>query len=139
MSLNIKINQQNFSTIQQLSEQYLNPKTAKKESNKEGTLSFEEILKSKQEGIEPKTSELKFSKHADNRLAERKISLSENQMQRLYDGTEKAKAKGIKESLVMVDDYAFIVNTKNNIVVTAMNREENNDTIITNIDGAVII
>ena len=60
-------------------------------------------------------------------------------MQRLYDGTEKAKAKGIKESLVMVDDYAFIVNIKNNIVVTAMNREESSDTIITNIDGAVII
>ncbi len=139
MSLNMKINQQNFSTIQQLSEQYLNPKTAKKESNREGTLSFEEILKSKQEGTEPKTAELKFSKHADSRLAERNISLSENQMQRLYDGTEKAKAKGIKESLVMVDDYAFIVNIKNNIVVTAMNREESNDTVITNIDGAVII
>ena len=139
MSLHIKIDQQNFSTIQQLSEQYLNPKTAKKESNREGTLSFEEILKSKQEVIEQKTGELKFSKHADNRLAERNISLSENQMQRLYDGTEKAKAKGIKESLVMVDDYAFIVNIKNNIVVTAMNREESNDTVITNIDGAVII
>ena len=53
MSLNMKINQQNFSTIQQLSEQYLNPKTAKKESNREGTLSFEEILKSKQEGTQP--------------------------------------------------------------------------------------
>lgn len=99
MSLNMKINQQNFSTIQQISEQYLNPKTARKESNKEGTFSFQEILKSKQGEIEQKASELKFSKHADSRLAERKINLSENQMQRLYDGTEKAKAKGIKESL----------------------------------------
>ncbi len=139
MSLNMKINQQNFSTIQQISEQYLNPKTARKESNKEGTFSFQEILKSKQGEIEQKASELKFSKHADSRLAERKINLSENQMQRLYDGTEKAKAKGIKESLVMVDEYAFIVNIKNNVVVTAMSREESNDTIITNIDGAVII
>ncbi len=138
MSLNMKIQQQNFSTIQQFSEQYLNPKTAKKEENREGNLSFQEILKSKQKAAEPNTCELKFSKHADNRLAERKICLSENQMQRLYDGTEKAKAKGIKESLVMVDDYAFIVNIKNNIVVTAMNREES-DTVITNIDGAVII
>lgn len=139
MSLNMKIDQQNFSTIQQLSEQYLNPKTAKKESSKESTISFQEILKSKQGSLEQPASDLKFSKHADNRLAERKIRLSENQMQRLYDGTEKAKAKGIKESLVMIDDYAFIVNIKNNIVVTAMNREESNDKVITNIDGAVII
>lgn len=139
MSLNRKIEQQNFSTIQQLSEQYLNPKLAKKESHQDDTLSFQEILKSKQGASEKTENELKFSKHADNRLAERKIHLSENQMQRLYDGTEKAKAKGIKESLVMVDEYAFIVNIRNNIVVTAMNREESNDTVITNIDGAVII
>lgn len=139
MDLNMKVNHQNFSTIRQVTEQYLNPKTARQEKNQEGTFSFEEILKSKQEAISQGVSELKFSKHADNRLAERKISLSESQMQRLYDGTEKAKAKGIKESLVMVDDYAFIVNVRNNVVVTAMNKEESNDTIITNIDGAVII
>jgi len=137
--MGLNINHQNFSTIQQLTEQYLNQKTAGKKKNQEGAFSFEEILKSRQDAINQNVGELKFSKHADNRLAERNISLSDNQMQRLYDGTEKAKAKGMKESLVMVDDYAFIVNIKNNTVVTAINREENSDTIITNIDGAVII
>lgn len=139
MSLNMNISNQSFSTIQQVTEQYLNQKTAGQKKNQEGAFSFGEILKSRQEELRQNAGELKFSKHADNRLAERNISLSENQMQRLYDGTEKAKAKGIKESLVMVDDYAFIVNIKNNTVVTAMNREESSDTIITNIDGAVII
>jgi flagellar operon protein len=57
-------------------------------------------------------------------------------MQRLKDGVEKAGNKGIKESLVMVDNMAFIVNIPNNTVVTAVN--DNNDMVFTNIDGAVI-
>jgi GTP-dependent phosphoenolpyruvate carboxykinase len=36
----------------------------------------------------------------------------------------------------MVDDLAFIVNVKNNTVVTAVNDSENG--VFTNIDGAVI-
>jgi len=38
--------------------------------------------------------------------------------------------------LVMVDDLAFIVNVKNNTVITAVN--DMTDSIFTNIDGAVI-
>ena len=44
--------------------------------------------------------------------------------------------KGMKESLVLVDDLAFIVNVKNKTVVTAVNDKE--ERIFTNIDGAVI-
>lgn len=132
------IKNQNFSTIQQFTQQYFNPRSVKEEKSQIGSISFEDILKSKREAITD-ASTLKFSKHADNRLMERRISLSESQIQRLSDGTQKAKEKGIKESLVMVDEYAFIVNTKSNTVITAMNKDESNDTIITNIDGAVII
>ena len=67
---------------------------------------------------------LKFSKHAGERLEE---------------GTEKAILKGIKESLVIVDDLSFIVNTRNRTVITAMDQNNNEDNIYTNIDGAVII
>lgn len=35
-------------------------------------------------------------------------------MTRLEEGTKKASDKGIKESLVLVDDLAFIVNTDKN-------------------------
>lgn len=138
MSLNMNINNQNFSSIQQLTQRYLNQKPAKQEKEPEDRQSFEEILKSKQEQATESTGELKFSKHADSRLAQRNISLSDTQIQRLLDGTEKARAKGIRESLVMVDEYAFIVNVKNNTVVTAMDKDEKNETVFTNIDGAVI-
>ena len=47
-----------------------------------------------------------------------------------------AQQKGIVESLVMVDSYAFIVNTRNNVVVTAVTQGD--EKVFTNIDGAVI-
>lgn len=84
-------------------------------------------------------AELKFSKHAVNRLSDRKIELSGEQLSRLNEGTKKANAKGIQESLVLVDDLAFIVNVKNNTVITAMDQAETGESVFTNIDGAVII
>lgn len=94
---------------------------------------FHEILKEKQDGI----AELKFSKHANERLASRKIDLTDDQYKRLENGARRANEKGIKESLVMVDDLAFIINIKNKTVITAVNEGE--EKIFTNIDGAVII
>ena len=57
-------------------------------------------------------------------------------MERLESGTTKAREKGIQESLVMVDNLAFIVNVKYNTVVTALG--DSSDSVFTNIDGAVI-
>lgn len=93
---------------------------------------FREIFKEKQAA-----TELRFSKHANERLASRNIDLTDEQFKRLESGTKKAYEKGINESLVMVDDLAFIVNIKNNTVITAVNDGE--EKIFTNIDGAVII
>lgn len=92
--------------------------------------SFSQILDS------VKRNELVFSKHANERLISRNIDLSEAQLERLQSGTRRAEEKGIKESLVMVDDLAFIVNVRNNTVITAVN--EKDDKVFTNIDGAVI-
>ena len=77
-----------------------------------------------------------FSKHASKRLETRQIDMSADQKERLLEATCKAKAKGMKESLVMVDDFAFIVNVKNNLVITAVNDTKN--AVFTNIDGAII-
>ncbi len=79
---------------------------------------------------------MKFSKHANERLASRNIDLSQAQLNRLETGAKKAGEKGIQESLVMIDDIAFIVNIKNNTVITAVN--DSDEKIFTNIDGAVI-
>lgn len=84
-------------------------------------------------------SEIKFSKHAGLRLEDRNIKLSEEQMQRLNQGKSLAGEKNIKNSLVLVDDYAFIVNVPSSTVITAMDKSETKDNVFTNIDGAVIV
>lgn len=40
---------------------------------------------------------------------------------------------------MIVDSLAFIVNVPNKTVVTAMNQNESDENIYTNIDGAVIM
>ncbi len=130
----MKINNQ-FSSIEQITSQYLNQKRTAVETVNQNT-SFTEVLKSKQAEAD---TELKFSKHAASRLADRQIDLTQEQMKRLEDGTKKASEKGIQESLVLIDQLAFIVSVKNNTVITAMDQKETSDNIFTNIDGAVIM
>lgn len=101
------------------------------EPNKE-VVSFQDVLNAKVE------QEVKFSKHAMGRLENRNIELSEDQLERLNQGVGQARTKQIQESLVMMDNLAFIVNVKNNTVVTAMEQGESGQ-VFTNIDGAVIV
>ena len=96
--------------------------------------SFEEILEQTRIGT---AEELKFSKHANERLVSRNIDLSTEQKERLCQAVKSAEAKGIKESLVMMDNLAFIINVKNNTVVTAVTGGE--EKIFSNIDGAVVV
>lgn len=102
-------------------------------------VNFQEILGQKAEETKAKESGLKFSKHAAGRLEERNIELSETQLERLQEGTVKAGEKGINESLVLMDQFAFIVNIPGNTVITAMDQTETDQNIFTNIDGAVIV
>ena len=110
--------------------------------------SFTEILsrqKSIDELVADRTEQtvvsggIRFTKHADARLMQRNIRLTDEQMTRLEEGNTKASDKGIKESLVLVDDLAFIVNTDKKMVITAIDQNSSEDNIYTNIDGAVII
>lgn len=132
----MKIQNNGFLSIEQLQDQYLNQKKSNTPITTQDGLSFQEILQNKQTR---ETGEVKFSKHAAGRLADRNIELTQNQMERLQEGTAKAEQKGIKESLVIVDQLAFIVNIPSSTVVTAMNQSDAAENIFTNIDGAVII
>ena len=134
INMNIPVNQ--FPSIEQMTQQLNATKSNNSGVNKQlATTPFSEILNSKQ--ITDEASELKFSKHANERLASRNIDLTDEQLERLEIGAKKAGEKGINESLVMVDNLAFIVNVKNNTVITAVNDGE--DKVFTNIDGAVIM
>ena len=131
----MEIQNSRFLSIEQVQDQYLNQTRNSTPVKSTDGKSFQEILESRQLGT---GNEVKFSKHASGRLAERNIRLTENQIDRLTEGAKKAGAKGIKESLVIVDQLAFIVNIPNNTVVTAMNQQDAAENVFTNIDGAVI-
>ncbi|MBQ9990645.1 MAG: flagellar protein [Lachnospiraceae bacterium] len=133
----MNIQRSQFLSINELQDQYLNKQPVKNEAqtNDKG-LTFEAIWKEKTGQLD---EGLRFSKHATNRLADRSITLSDSQLDRLTEGTRKAGEKGIRESLVMVDQLAFIVNVPNQTVITAMDQSQTDENIFTNIDGAVIV
>jgi len=83
-------------------------------------------------------SSLQFSGHAIQRLQKRGIELDAQTMQRLEGGVSKAAEKGSRDSVVFVDNTAFVVSVKNNTVITAMDRSHLREHVFTNIDSAVI-
>ncbi|MGM0608408.1 MAG: TIGR02530 family flagellar biosynthesis protein [Candidatus Muiribacteriota bacterium] len=82
--------------------------------------------------------ELKFSSHAQQRMKERGIKLSQPQQKRLETAVENARNKGGSESLIMIDNNAFVVSVKNNTVITAVDEKSLNENVFTNIDSAVM-
>lgn len=135
----MKVQSNSYLSIEQLTDRYLKPGGRTETERETGSLSFKDILESRQAAAENTAGSLKFSKHAMGRLSDRNIELTNGQMERLNDGARKAGEKGIQESLVIMDGLAFIVNIPNKTVVTAMDSAETTDNIFTNIDGAVII
>lgn len=83
------------------------------------------------------TQNLRFSNHAQKRLEARNISLTDDGMNRLANAVDKAEKRGGKESLVMVDDMAFIVNVRDRLVVTALDSKNRGEGVFTQIDSVV--
>lgn len=86
-----------------------------------------------------KQSELKFSKHALERLQARNIRLTKEDMNKINSAINRAAEKGVKETLIIMGNTAFIANVKNKTVITAATEESLRENVFTNIDGAVII
>ena len=126
---------QTFLSGAEIVDRYLGSALPAKDRDDAASVSFQDALKG---AIQNSSDTIKFSKLASGRLADRNIELSEEQMERLMQGASKAGAKGIKDSLVMIDELAFIVNIPKNTVITAMDQSQADDKIFTNIDGAVI-
>lgn len=123
-----------FLSIEQLADRISKAPKAESTRTTEG-ISFSEVLKQKTAGAE---ETLKLSKHAAGRLNDRGIRLTGEQWERLEGGARKAQQKGIKDSLVIVDELAFIVNVPNQTVITAMDSTQTDENVFTNINGAVI-
>jgi flagellar operon protein len=95
-----------------------------------GSRSFKDIF---QENV------VRLSQHAETRLQQRGIQLKPEQMTKIQSAIDKAASKGAKESLVLIDNIALIVNVKNRTIVTAMDGNSMKDNVFTQIDSAIII
>ena len=82
---------------------------------------------------------IKFSNHAIERMHSRGISLSPKQMQRMEAAVDKAAKKGAKNTLVITDNSALVVNVQNKTVITAIDRALMKENVFTQIDSTVLI
>ena len=82
---------------------------------------------------------VRFSEHALQRLTQRSLAPNAQQLSRLDDGIRQLDAKGSRNSVVLVDDTAYIVSVKNKTVVTAVDNMAANSNIFTNIDSMAVV
>ena len=97
-------------------------------------LSFDRMLQGKLN-----KADLQYSKHADFKMKSLGIERNQEFERQLEVATGKARAKNIKEGLILKEDYGFVVSVKNNTVITVVDLKDMEDNVFTNIDGAVII
>jgi len=98
-------------------------------------VSFDEVL---QKRLKEK-DEIEFSRHAKERLESRGINITPRTLDKLGAGVEKARDKGAQESLIMVEDTAYIVSVENRTVITAVDEQNVKENVFTDIDSAVLM
>lgn len=81
----------------------------------------------------------KISNHAWQRIQQRNISMTEAQQRRLGEAMQQLADKGARDALLMRADAAFVVNVPNQTVVTAIDRQEMQQRIFTQIDSAMLV
>lgn len=100
--------------------------------------SFRELL-GQAVGQQLQNQPLTLSKHAMYRAEQRSIELSASDLERMGQAVDKARDKGVTDTLIYMNNNAFIVNVPSKVVVTVMGGSEAQDNIFTNIDGAMIL
>jgi len=96
-----------------------------------GKKSFDEVLNEE-------ITRVKFSQHAKSRVESRNLELSPEDLSKLDEALDKASEKGAKDTMIFLRDMAFIVNVKNRTVVTALDSQQIQENVFTNIDSVLI-
>ena len=102
------------------------------QTSKVGDSNFKDLLNSS-------ANDIKFSQHAVKRLSERKIDMTSSEFIKIKEGFNKIKSKGGKDSLVVTDHGAYILDVDNRTVVTAMNKKDMAENVFTKIDSTLFM
>ncbi len=81
---------------------------------------------------------LDFSRHAQQRLEQRQVVLSSQDLERLERAVTCLANKGGQLSLVLLEQLAMVVSVANAKVITIVGWEQLQQNVFTNIDSAVI-
>ena len=81
---------------------------------------------------------MQFSNHAQKRIDRRDLDIDPQRLDRLNSAISRAAEKGARNSVVMLDDLAVVVDIRDRKVVTAINAEAGKERVFTNIDSVVI-
>jgi len=122
-----------FHSIESAIQRIESARQTRLETDKAVSKPFEQVLR---DAI--KTEGLSFSKHAESRMAQRDITLSQGELEKLTAAVDRAEQKGVRNTLVLMNEMAFIVNIPGGIVITAMKGSDLKENVFTQIDGAVI-
>lgn len=101
--------------------------------NQKSGITFKDLLDKKKE------EKLKFSTHAQKRITMRNLKVDENEIANLEKGVGKLRQKGGKDSVVLLNEKAYVISVKNNTVVTIIDSENLNENVFTNIDSMIIL
>ncbi len=102
-----------------------------------GEIGIREVKKNFEEILNDEITKVKFSNHAVKRLEDREIDLTREDLIELNDAVEQAERKGARDSLIMFNNKAFIVNIPNKTVITALPVGEKEE-VFTNIDSVIL-
>ena len=98
-------------------------------------VSFKEILDEKIF----KDNSISFSDKASKILHEINGNLTTEQMNRLESGLEKLKNKGVVSGILLMDSTAFVLNVKNQTVMTTIGQNRIQENVFSNIDSFAVV
>lgn len=99
-------------------------------ANNPANSNFADAFRSVSEGV-------RLSTHAQKRIDRRDLGLDASKLNRLDSAITRAAEKGARNSVVVLDDLAVLVDVKDRTVVTAMKQDAGRERVFTNIDSVV--
>ena len=98
-------------------------------------VSFKEVLNNKI--FQDNT--INFSDKASRNLHEINGSLTTDQMNRLELGLGKLKEKGVSSGVLLMDSTAFVLNVKNQTVMTTIGKNRIQENVFSNFDAFAVV
>lgn len=99
---------------------------------------FKNLLKEQISDVQQEHG-ISLTVHAAKRLQERNLDIDTNEYFKLRGAMEKLKSKGGRDSLVITDKAAYIVDVPANKVVTAIDKGSIQENVFTKIDSTVVV